>query len=113
MGTLGFPDFEEQEQHLMDLESYLLENIHASFMTKMKNSNLSSIGILKGDLIIIERRATVNYGDIVLVLTDEHHVFVKAEQFQGKTILRSFMTNDIQTSQAQVIGVIKGVVRKY
>lgn len=109
----GFPTFEEQGNNLLSLEEYLIENIHASFMTKLQNNNLRSIGILKGDLIIVERRARVNTGEIVLVITDNHHIFLQSELYDGKIILKSFINGSIHTDEVQVVGVIKGVIRKY
>jgi len=110
---MGFPTFEEQGNNLLNLEDYLIENVHASFMTKMQSNTLSSISILKGDLLILEKRARVNANDIVLVMSDGHHSFLRAEMNNGHIQLRSFSNNSVQTGTVEVIGIIKGVIRKY
>lgn len=109
----GFPTFEEQGNNLLNLDQYLIENVHSSFMTKMQNNNLASISILKGDLILLERRISVNADEIVLVMYDGHHIFLHAEMQDGRVILRSIPENALHSEAVEVIGVIKGVVRKY
>ncbi|MEO6508350.1 MAG: S24 family peptidase [Patescibacteria group bacterium] len=110
---MGFPTFEETGSNLLNLEQYLIENVHASFLTKMQNDNLEPISILKGDLIILERRSSVNADDIVLVMDEGHHIFLKAELNKGQIMLRSVADNAVHSNAVEVIGVIKGVVRKY
>ena len=110
---MGFPTFEEQGNNLLNLEDYLIENVHASFMTKMQSNSLSSISILKGDLLILEKRAHVNANDIVLVMVDGHHSFLRAEMSSGHIQLRSINTNSLHVGSVEVIGIIKAVIRKY
>jgi SOS-response transcriptional repressor LexA len=110
---MGFPTFVEEENDLISLENYLTDNINASFMIKIKNDYLISIGILKGDLAVIERKQYVAGGDIVLVMMSNHHSFLRAEVQNGRTTLKSFLSNSSPTDSVQIIGIIKGIIRKY
>ena len=109
----SFPTFVEEENDLISLEEYLTDNIHASFMLKIKNDVLEKIAILKGDLVIVERKTQVSPGEIALGLANGHHSFFYVEKVEGKTTLRSFETDSSPEGSVQIIGVIKGVIRKY
>jgi SOS-response transcriptional repressor LexA len=109
----GFPTFAEEENDLISLEEYLTDNVHSAFMIRIKNDELSTLGILKGDLAVIERRPFVNAGDIVLGMTYGHHIFLRGDLLEGKTILKYVTSEKVPTTAVQVIGILKGIIRKY
>jgi SOS-response transcriptional repressor LexA len=82
-------------------------------MTRFQNNNLLPINVIKGDLLILERRYNVNAGEIVLVLHNGHHVFLRAALLNGRVVLQSLADGGLHSSAVEVVGVIKGVVRKY
>lgn len=110
---MGFPTFEETGNNLLNFEEYLIENPHASFLTKMQSNNLAPVNILKGDLVIIERCSQANAGDLVLVIEEGHHIFLRAELTHGIMTLRSVFDGALHHTTVQIMGVIKGVIRKY
>jgi SOS-response transcriptional repressor LexA len=109
----GFPTFVEEENDLISLEDYLTDNVHAAFMIKIKDDQLKNVGVLRGDLAVIERRPFVNVGDIVLVMINGKHRFLRGDMTQGKTVLKEIQTDNTPHFSTQVIGILKGIIRKY
>jgi SOS-response transcriptional repressor LexA len=116
MGYAGFPTFEEEEHDLISLDEYFTQNLSASFMAHIKDNHLSRIGILKGDIVVIEKTVRTHHGDVLLVTIDNTPQFFRSDSIQGKTVFRTLDTFKLVTlpeEGVQMLGVIKGLIRKY
>lgn len=80
----GFPS--RAEDHIeasLDLNQYLIKHPAATFFVRAEGESMCDIGILDGDLLIVDRSLTPKNNSIVLVVI--HNEFmVKRLQIKGK-----------------------------
>jgi repressor LexA len=85
------------------------------FMLRVKGESMINAGIFDGDLVIVNRDATANNGEIVVALLDDHatvkrfykeqnHIRLQPENDQYEPII----ANDVQ-----ILGKVIGLVRKF
>lgn len=111
----GFPTTTEEALDFVSLDEYLVEKPTASFLLKVAGDSLKDIGILPGDIVIIERASQANQGDIVLALLDNEWTLKIFSKKDGRAILMSanpqyrpfFPKFDLQ-----ITGIVRSVVRK-
>ena len=96
----GFSSVVEGEmEDTVTLDEYLIENKESAYMLRVETDSMNDAGILRGDLIIVERGATPKSGDIIVALIDGHYH------------IQHFHKNN--RDELQVEAVVKSVVRKY
>jgi DNA polymerase V len=83
----------------MSLDEYLIENKEATFMLLAKSDSMREAGILRGDLVIVDRSKSPQSGDIVIAVID------------GGFVMRYL--EDLPVRDLKVEAVVTGVVRKY
>ena len=88
-----------------------------SFLLKVKGSSMIDIGILDGDMVLINAKNTANDGDIIVAQIDNEEVTLK-RFFKEKDHIRlhpenSFMSDIIvePDHQFRILGVISGLLR--
>ncbi|MGN0789484.1 MAG: transcriptional repressor LexA [Christensenellales bacterium] len=88
-----------------------------SFLLKVKGSSMIDIGILDGDMVLINAQNTAKDGDIVVAQIDNEEVTLK-RFFKEKDCIRlhpenSFMSDIIvePNRQFRILGVISGLLR--
>lgn len=88
-----------------------------SFLLKVKGSSMIDIGILDGDMVLINAQNTANDGDIIVAQIDNEEVTLK-RFFKEKDHIRlhpenSFMSDIIvePDHQFRILGVISGLLR--
>ena len=88
-----------------------------SFLLKVKGSSMIDIGILDGDMVLINAQNTANDGDIIVAQIDNEEVTLK-RFFKEKDHIRlhpenSFMSDIIvePDRQFRILGVISGLLR--
>lgn len=57
----------EELEDTLSLDEYLIGNREATFLLKVKGNSMQDAGILKGDLIIVERGKNPKVNDIIIV----------------------------------------------
>ncbi len=87
----------------MTLDEFLIENKEATFIMRAKSDSMKDEGILRGDLLLIDRAREPKCGDIVIVVTDGVFAMrrMSAEPRAGKE------------SVLKVEAVVAAVIRKY
>jgi len=111
----GFPTTTEEAIDFVSLDEYLVEKPTASFLLKVSGDSLKDIGILPGDIVVIERASQANQGDIVLALLDNEWTLKIFAKKDGQAVLNSanpkyrpfFPKFDLQ-----ITGIVRSVVRK-
>ncbi len=88
----------EELEDTLSLDEYLIGNREATFLLKVKGNSMQDAGILKGDLIIVERGKTPKINDIVIIEEDGDY---KMRYFPKKS-----------KTQINVVAVVTAVVRK-
>lgn len=114
----GFPspaaDFVEKG---LDLNTYLVQHKEASFFFRVAGLSMSGVGIMDGDVVLVDRAVTPVHGHIVLAVIDGEYTLKRLHQQQG--VIELHPENPLFTpirlvegQELQVWGVVNAVVRK-
>ncbi len=88
LGTViaGYPSPAEEELlDTMSLEDYLGHNKDAAYLLRVTGDSMSDVGILPGDLVLVERRETPRSGKIVVAELDGEWT-MKTYRKRGRTV---------------------------
>lgn len=100
----------------LSLDSFLIEKPNATFMLKVSGDSLKDIGIITGDLAIIEKTESAKAGQIVLACIDNEWTLKILEKKNGIPILMPANTAYpplIPKTDLKIYGIVTGVIRKY
>ena len=89
----------EEMEDIITLDEYLIENKESAYMLRIETDSMHDEGILRGDLIVVDRGATPKNGDIIVALVDGHY---RLQYFDKKS-----------KTEIQIEAVVKSVIRKY
>jgi len=89
----------EEMEDTMTLDEYLIDNKESAYMLRVETDAMQDEGILRGDLIIVDRGATPKNGDLIVALVDDSYHLKRFDKKSKKEI--------------QVEAVVKSVIRKY
>lgn len=122
MGTVraGVPQPESQDagEELVGVEDFLVHHPERTVFCRAKGDSMRDAGILDKDMLVVERNTPTKDGDIVVAVVDNEltvkKLFIDHEhggwQLQpanpAYTVIRA-------TSSLEVLGVVKGVFRRF
>ncbi len=113
----GFPSPAEEELlDVMDFDEFLTPNKEASYILRVKGDSMIDAGIMGGDMVIVERRATYKPGQIVVASIDGEftmkYLRKKGEKYYLEPANAKY--KDIYPAgNLRVEAVVTAVVRKY
>jgi DNA polymerase V len=116
--SAGFPspaaDYVEQG---LDLNTYLVAHKEASFFFRVAGDSMSGVGILDGDIVLVDRSVTARHGHIVLAVVDGEYTLKRLHLIDGCCELHPENARyaPIRLAEGQellVWGVVAAVVRK-
>ncbi|HSW63552.1 MAG TPA: transcriptional repressor LexA [Dissulfurispiraceae bacterium] len=113
----GFPSPAEEElADTLSLDDLLVKNRQATFLLKVSGDSMSGVGIMPGDMVIIDRSISPKNGDIVIAEVDGAWTMKRLKK-QGDTVTL-FAANPAYKPirpryELKIAGVVTGVVRKY
>jgi len=115
----GFPGpAEEEASDQMSLDQYLIDQPSSTVFVRVKGDSMVGAGILNGDIAVVERCSEMRLGQTVVVnlegelviktLSKQGHYFFleSAHPDYPALPLEDYLTSDM-------VGVVRGVVRKY
>ena len=72
-------------------------------------------GILDGDMVVVRKQATAEHGDIVIALIDDEATCKRLSKNNGQIWLLAENDDydDIDRSQAQILGKVTTIIRQY
>ena len=113
----GYPIIAQQDKSYLTLDEYLIENPDASFLLKVHGDSMINAGIFEGDLVVVEQRKQVKFGDIVLAEIDKEWTLkVYKQDVKKKTAFLEAANPKYPPfyprQELKIHGVIKAVVRK-
>lgn len=87
----------------------------ATFMLRVKGDSMINAGIFDGDKIVVRKQESADNGDIVVALIDDSATVKRFYKRNGKIILHpeNDEMQDIVLDQAQILGVVVGLTRKF
>lgn len=97
---MGFRTHDEEGAlDTMSFDEYLIDNKEATFVLSAKSDSMKDAGILRGDLVIVDRSKTPKANDIVLAVVD------------GSFVMRYL--EDLPERDLAIEAVVTAVIRKY
>jgi len=115
----GFPTPAEEElQDTISFDQYLVDNPTATYLIKVTGDSMIEVGIMPGDMIVVERTENARNGDIVVASVDGNQDWtLKIFDKKGPSVrllpANSKYTPIIPRENLSIGGVVKGVVRRY
>lgn len=113
----GFPSPAEEElADTITLDDYLIKNREATFMLKVNGDSMIDAGIRPGDMVLVERTATVRPGDIVIAEVDNEWT-MKFYRKNGTSVFLEAANRKYPPiypeEELNIAAVVKAVIRKY
>lgn len=115
----GFPGpAEEEANDRLSLDKFLVDKPNSTILIRVKGDSMSGIGIIEGDIVIVERCGIARHGDIV-VMNLEGEFTVKTLIKKNKRLYLEpanpvYPVLDLESfPDHALVGVVRGTVRKY
>ena len=85
------------------------------FALRVKGESMKNAGILPGDLVIVRPQSTAENGEIVVALLEDEATVKRFSRRAGQVWLlpENDAFSPIDGSKAQILGLVRGVVRRY
>ena len=85
------------------------------FALRVRGDSMVGAGILNGDKVVIRPQQSADDGQIVVALLEDEATVKRLRRIKGKVWLMPENENyePIDGTQAQIIGIVKAVVREY
>ena len=100
---------------LITLDDYLVRSPSKTSLVRVKGDSMIDAGIFEGDLVVVEKRATAQKGEIVVAIVDNQFTLKRLDNERGEFILRAENKAyaPIRPEGAlEIFGVMVGLVRK-
>jgi DNA polymerase V len=114
----GFPSpADDYLDRPLDFNELLIQNPAATFAVRLESESMTGIGLLPGDIAIVNRALSVKHGDIVLALISGEFTVKRFEKRGERITLRpenpAFPAIEITEGHSlEIWGVITGMVRQ-
>ena len=112
----GLPDaVDDSQADTVTLDDYLIERPSQTVLVRVKGDSMQDAGIFDGDLVVVEKRAAAQRGDIVVAIVDNQFTLKRLDLEGGTFVLkpenRAYPV--IRPEDAlEIFGVMVGLVRK-
>ena len=109
-------DLEENHADLNKLVSYKPDN---SFLIRVSGDSMVNAGISSGDIVLINKSAKANDGDIIMASVNDNLVIKRLKQCNGNGILlvpenKSYRNIKInQKDKFTICGIVTTVIKSY
>ena len=113
----GFPSpAEDGLRDVITIDDYLIEHPSKTVIVRVKGDSMIDAGIHNGDLAIVERRPSADFGQIVVAIVDNEFTIKYLHREKGRPCLKP--ANKAYpmihpAGELEIFGVVVGVVRKY
>ncbi len=103
----------------IDINELLVGKNNNRYMLQIKGDSMIDLGILDGDMVVIERRDTAKNGDIVVALIDEQNATLKRFHLENDGQILLIPANATLTAQqyaaerVRIQGILVGQMRTY
>ena len=112
----GLPDaVEDGEADAVTIDDYLIERPSSTVLVRVKGDSMEDAGILDGDLVVVEKRAAAEKGEIVVAIVDNQFTLKRLELEGGRFVLKpENKAYPIIRPEGtlEIFGVMIGLVRK-
>src|SRR4029078_10439316 len=112
----GLPEpITDDEADAVTLDDYLIERPSQTVLVRVKADSMIDAGIFEGDLVVVEKRAAAQKGDIVVAIVDNQFTLKRPDLGGGRFVLKpkNKAYPVIRPEGAlEIFGVMVGLVRK-
>ena len=112
----GLPDpVEDDEADAVTIDDYLIERPSQTVLVRVRGDSMMDAGIFEGDLVVVEKRAAAQKGDIVVAIVDNQFTLKRLDIEDGAFVLKpeNKAYPIIRAEGAlEIFGVMVGLVRK-
>ena len=117
--SAGFPspaqDYVEQS---LDLNELCIKRPAATFFVRVEGDSMIDEGIFDGDTVIINKKANINNGDIIVALIDNEEATLKKFRKKGDSIAlepanKNYKTQIYGPDRIVIQGKMSGLIRSY
>jgi len=100
----------------LTIDEHLVSNPSKTVLIKVKGDSMIGAGIHDGDVVVVEKKAAANAGDIVVAILDNEFTLKRFERERGRVVLRP--ENKAYPvirpkGHTEIFGVVVGLIRKY
>ena len=112
----GLPEaIDDAEADALTIDDYLIERPSQTVLIRVKGDSMMDAGILDGDLVVVEKRAAAQKGDIVVAIVDSQFTLKRLDLERGPFVLKP--ENKAYPvirpeGTLEIFGVMVGLVRK-
>jgi len=104
------------EPNPVAIDEYLVSNPSKTVLIRVKGDSMIDAGIHPDDVVVVEKRASANVGDIVVAIIDNEFTLKRLGRERGRFVLRP--ENKAYPvirakGELEVFGVVVGQFRKY
>lgn len=115
----GFPGpAEEEANDRLSLDRFLIDKPLSTLLIRVKGDSMTGVGIMPGDIAIVERAGQAKQGDLVVARLEGEYTVKAFRREGGEQWLDSanprYPSIPLSAySEAALMGVVRGVVRKF
>ncbi len=100
----------------LTIDEHLVANPSRTILVKVKGDSMIDAGILDGDTVVVEKRATADVGDIVVAIVENEFTLKRLARDKGRIVLRP--ENKAYPvirprGDLEIFGVVVGQFRSY
>jgi SOS regulatory protein LexA len=112
----GLPEaVDDADADAVTIDDYLIERPSSTVLVRVKGDSMMEAGILDGDLVVVEKRAAAQKGDIVVAIVDNQFTLKRLDlegtRFVLKPENRAYPVIRPEGT-LEIFGVMVGLVRK-
>lgn len=101
---------------VLSIDEYLVAHPSKTLLITVKGDSMIDAGIHPGDVVIVEKRASANVGEIVVAIIDNEFTLKRLQKDRGRIVLKP--ENKAYPvirpkSDLEIFGVVVGQFRKY
>ena len=98
------------------IDEHLVANPSRTLLVKVKGDSMIDAGILDGDTVVVEKRASANVGDIVVAILENEFTLKRLAREKGRVVLKP--ENKAYPvirpkDDLEIFGVVVGQFRSY
>ncbi len=100
----------------LSIDARLIRHPSRTVLITVKGDSMIDAGIQPGDVVVVEKRASANVGDIVIAMLDNEFTLKRLDREKGRVLLRpenkAYPVIRLK-GDAEIFGVVVGLFRKY
>ncbi len=86
----GLPEpVDDDEADAVTIDDYLIERPSQTVLVRVKGDSMIDAGIFEGDLVVVEKRAAAQKGDIVVAIVDNQFTLKRLDLENGRFVLQA------------------------